>query len=173
MNVPWSILQDKNTSFLTFKLTSNCLVLVKCPTVWHLFFMKTDRWVGKKRRKKTRGQSITLQKVEWPPTLTRISRHGHYLPAACTDTQTACKQFCPHGTQLHSEMSKRITWFTGVLMILLTLIKNGTYSWRLLTMLIMEVSHRYPWYKTWCWWMSHWFSLDTMCFYLHLEHSRT
>lgn len=85
----------------------------------------TGEW--EKKRTKTCGQRITLGKVKWPPTLTRVSRHGHYLPAAHTDTQTACKQCCPHGTQLHSQLRKQITWLMCVLMMLLTLMSKGTH----------------------------------------------
>lgn len=133
--------------YLRIKMYSSWLLnLPPAAWFWEIVrlsdFLFHENW-GEWKKKKKHGQSITLEKVKWPPIVTRISRHGHYLPAACTDTHTPCKQFCPHGTQRHSQMHKQITWLTGVFTLQLTLTRKGRHSCRLPTVLIMEVSHQY------------------------------
>lgn len=141
-------------------LKNSPLILADGRAGRHVFFStKTDKWVkrnvGKKSQIPATSSSDTDQQT-W--ILSPSCMHTH--------TQTACKQFCPHGTQQHSQMRKQITWLMGVLMTPLTLMRKGTCSWRQLTLLIIEISHRY---NTLCCRVSHWFSLDPMCLYLHLE----
>lgn len=91
-------------------------------------------------------------KFNWPLSFTWISAHGYYPP--CVHPQKYNQQFCIHGSsRTHSTVSQtQINLLT--LMMLLTLMRKGTCSWRQLTMLIMEISHWYSSNKPSCWWRS-------------------
>lgn len=95
------------------------------------------------------------EKLNWPLRFTGITEHGYYLFHMHTQTYL-CVHVATHPTHTTcSHIHKSITWLASSLMMLLTLMRMGTCSWRQLTMLIMEISHWCPRNKPSCQWMSH------------------
>lgn len=143
----------------------NLLLLfwLNCPVIWrsllHCSWQVSGEYVGARNH----PEEIP-EKFNWPLSLTRISEHWYYLLHIHTDMYTLMCSWATRSTHSHTQINHSTQ---SALMMLLTLMRKGTRSWRQLTMLIMEISHWYPGNKPSCQWMSH--RLTWMCVVRRVE----
>lgn len=122
-------------------------------------FTRADRWVeNTQHRGNARETPLTsaFHTDHWTRILS--APHAHSGTVLCSRAHTHTHTHTTHVYRLHTvqHAGLSISWPASVLMMLLTLMREGTHSWRQLTMPIMEISHRRPADRLSCQGGSHW-----------------